>query len=244
MSLGRVLQPLGTIGKTAKLHRSIKPNADNVIQLGDTNENFSKIYTYSVRKANDFEIAFEGENLVIREPEDNNAIAYEIRDTGGGGAFSHGFYCGGSRKLIIEDKVHVNTDTYVDGRIGVGTTSPEQSIHVYCGVNDGILVESSGDHPRLMLRGYYNGNKYTLTFQGGYHGRALEILFPAEGYYISIWPPGATSENTTVNPAFLQWKGRYWDGSSSKDFDFNIVPEVLDTTPTAVSYTHLTLPTN
>ena len=42
MSLGRVLQPLGTIGKTAKLYRSVKPSADNVIQLGDKNKNFSK----------------------------------------------------------------------------------------------------------------------------------------------------------------------------------------------------------
>jgi len=118
------------------------------------------------------------------------------------------------------------------GKLSVGDiTEAEAQLHVYASPDNGILVESSGDSPRIILRGYDGTNKYSTVIQGGYHGRAIEVLFPAEGYYVMFEPPHAIADNTLVNPARMLWRGKYWDGSASKDYDFEIVPEMLDTTP-------------
>ena len=123
---------------------------------------------------------------------------------------------------------------YFAGKLSVGNiTSALYQLHVYSGVNNGILTESSGDHPRIALRGYDGTNKYTLILQGGYFGKCLEIVFPQAGGYTMFVPsPAATSTTTIVNPAKIFWRGKYWDGTASQNYDFNIIPEILDTTPT------------
>jgi len=123
-------------------------------------------------------------------------------------------------------------NVYVDGNLGIGTTSPEKLVHIYGGWESQLLIESSADHPAIYLRGYDGSSKYTIRLAGAWHGRAVEWYQPKSGYYFAFVAPKATSDNQIQNSWNLQFKCMYWDGSASKDFTFKIIPEVLDTTPT------------
>jgi len=79
---------------------TIKPDADNTYDLGSNSYMWRDVYAYEIRKASDFAIKFDGENLVFYEPEDSNAVAYQILDAGAGGNFTHEFYSSGLRLKI------------------------------------------------------------------------------------------------------------------------------------------------
>ena len=119
---------------------------------------------------------------------------------------------------------------YFRGYVGINT-DPHHRLHVYGYPNDGIEIESTGDHPLIVLTGKDSNGKHSLSIVGGYYGQALEFNFPSPGYYISFRAPSASSSNTIVNPPTLTWQGKYWDGSSSKIYEFKIAPVISDTSP-------------
>jgi len=124
-------------------------------------------------------------------------------------------------------------DGWFAGGLAVGDiTSRADRLHVKSGPDSGILVESTGDHPAITLKGYDGTNYYSTKIVGGYHGRAVEWHQPEPGRYFMFSAPSATSDNTLQNCWKLWFRCRYWDGSASKNFDIQIIPELLDTSPT------------
>ena len=111
-------------------------------------------------------------------------------------------------------------------------TSRADKLHVKSSPNTGILVESTGDHPAITLKGYDGTNYYSTKLLGAYHGRAIEWRHPVSGGYFMFVAPPATSDNPLQNCWKLWFGCRYWDGSASKYFNIQIIPEVLDTSPT------------
>ena len=75
--------------------------------MGSFDYHWKTLRVYEIRKKNDLAILFDGENLKVYEPEDNNAVAYLLEDLGDGGAFRHNFYYGGSPALQIDSEIKV-----------------------------------------------------------------------------------------------------------------------------------------
>jgi len=124
-------------------------------------------------------------------------------------------------------------DGWFAGGLAVGDiTSRADRLHVKSGPNSGILVESTGDHPAITLKGYDGTNYYSTKIVGGYHGRAVEWHQPESGRYFMFSAPSATSDNPLQNCWMLLFRCRYWDGSASRIFEMQIIPELLDTSPT------------
>lgn len=141
---------------------------------------------------------------------------------------------------VDADKLKTD-DWFIASRVGIGLDSPEQHLHIYGGNDEGILIESSGDWPSIYLKGYDGTNKWTTKVYCAFTGKQLRIIPEIENvnaeYIFSRTSTefsqynNATETNTILNPPCFSWKGRYWDGASSQDFWFDIVPEITDTTP-------------
>ena len=111
-------------------------------------------------------------------------------------------------------------------------TSRADKLHVKSSPDTGILVESTGDHPAITLKGYDGTNYYSTKLVGAYHGRNIEWHHPITGGYFMFVAPSATSDNPLQNCWKLWFRCHYWNGSASKNFEIQIIPEVLDTSPT------------
>jgi len=121
---------------------------------------------------------------------------------------------------------------FVDGLVIGDITSRDDKLHVKSSPDSGILVESTGDHPQITLKGHYEGNSYSSVVVGGWHGRTIEWLQPVPGYYFQFTAPDATSTATLRAPWMLRFRCKYWDGSTSQNFDIELIPGIIDTTPT------------
>jgi hypothetical protein len=114
---------IGTTNPTAKLEVDGEIKANGIIRATDAFR----------PSTNDWEIARNGEDLEIREPEQTNKVWARFKD-------DVSFHLIGTPNL------------WVDGKVGIGTTTPDSLVQMHV-IGDRIRLENSGKHLDLRADG-------------------------------------------------------------------------------------------
>jgi hypothetical protein len=122
-------------------------------------------------------------------------------------------------------------------QLGIGTPSPEYQLHLVNGGNDGLMIQSTGDHPNLYLQ----GSAGTSYIQGGFNGNQLALVSgdtatAGTAYYGATAAIGggtfAWNLNNPTSGDPLMQAGEYsmivkwWNGSTAVYALLSIIPIV------------------
>ena len=140
------------------------------------------------------------------------------------------------------NRLDVYLNTYFGGNVGIGTTTPDSTLHILHPDGNQVRIESSGANPKLALTGYDGASKYTSVIWGRTAGQGIALIpygkdpsrptLTAYNYSIEIDSDSASSTNTIVSPPKITFYGSYYDGTGVWNTLSTIRVNVLSTTPT------------